>query len=80
MFAGIEQSPLWAIKVKTGDKNSFLYCRGGVKGKELKGNVILFFPNGEIFKGTVLSNRPTYGIYIFRKGTYYAGNMKGLNA
>jgi len=46
----------------------------------LSGELTIYFPAGEIFAGKMQNNQPIYGIFAFREGCFYVGNMKDLNA
>ena len=46
----------------------------------MHGEVVLYFPNGEIFEGFVKNRSPIEGIYVFKKGCFYVGEMSQFNA
>ena len=58
----------------------WIVLKGPKMGKEISGEMTIYFPKGQIFEGKIIDNRPTFGIYIFKKGCYYFGDISSFNA
>jgi hypothetical protein len=69
------------VAVARAEGKQTVHGRGGNRGQSgLSGVTILYFPNREIFKGDTKDSRPVFGIFVFRSGCFYAGEMRGFNA
>ena len=80
MDDNVEQEEVWQIKAKAHEKFVTVFVRGGTKNEPLNGKAMLYFYNKEVFKGILSNNQPTFGLFVFGKDCYYAGDIKNFNA
>lgn len=50
------------------------------KDPKLTGLFFIYFPNKQYFLGHLVKNSPSNGIFVFKSGCYYVGNIKDLQA
>lgn len=76
----LESEELWRVEVRRAEGRQTVHGRGGSRSGGLSGSAVLYFPSREVFKGDLQESRPTFGVFVFRSGCFYAGEMRGFNA